>query len=182
MSSSWLERHKQVIETCLESKEAFNTYLTDNPTHVRRAYLAFRALVKLFSESVDNREELEKKVNNLEHAKSRVEGVLTYVEDQLNTLRAGLSASPAPPAPMPSPASAPVAPMATHPIRYLSFPIQSPVPAHVASPAPASLTPTPSEYNVPSANDQSHVARVIKIPDPDRFYADKGKDDITYED
>ena len=112
-----------MIETCLESEEAFNTYLTDNPTHVRRAYLAFRSLVRLFNESVDNREELEKKVNNLEHAKSCMEGALTYVEDQLNTLQAGLSTSPAPPAPMPSPASAPVAPMAANPIRYPLLPI-----------------------------------------------------------
>ena len=90
------------------------------------------------------------------------------------------------------PAPAPLAPVPTHPIRYPLFPIQSPtatapasvalVPAHVASPAPAFPTPTPSEYDVLSASDQSHVARVIKIPDPDRFYADKGKDDITYED
>ena len=61
MSLSWSERHKQVIKTCLESKEAFNTYFTNNPTHVRRAYLAFRALVRLFSELVDNQKELEKK-------------------------------------------------------------------------------------------------------------------------
>ena len=70
-----------MIKTCLESKEAFNTYLTNNPTYVRRAYLAFRALVRLFSESVNNQERLEKNVNNLEHAKSRMEGALTYVED-----------------------------------------------------------------------------------------------------
>ena len=179
-----------MIETCLESEEAFNTYLTNNPTHVRRAYLAFRALVRLFSKSVDDREKLEKKVNNLEHEKSCMEGALTYVEEQLNALRA---------APLPSlmpfpPAPAPVAPMATHPIRYLTLLVQSPVPAtplvptsvapgptHVATLAPASTTP--SEYDVPSASDRSHVAtRVIKILDPDQFYADKAKDKITYED
>ena len=174
MFLSWSERHKQVIEICLENEEAFNTYFTNNPTHVRRAYLAFRALVRLFSESVDDREELEKKVNNLKHAKSRMEGALTHVKGQLNTLRAAPPPPPMPSAPAPSPT--PVAPMATHPIRYPTLPMQSPVPATT----PAS--PTPSEYDIPSASNQSHVARVIKIPDPDRFYADKAKDEITYED
>ena len=75
-----------MIKQCLKSEEAFNTYLTNNPTHVRRAYLAFIALVRLFSELVDDREKLEKKVNNLEHTKSCMEGALTYVEDQLSTL------------------------------------------------------------------------------------------------
>ena len=57
----------------------------------------------------------------------------------------------------------------------------APVPAHVAS--PALLTPTPLEYDVPSASNQSHATtRVIKIPDPERFYADKEKNEITYED
>ena len=50
----------------------------------------------------------------------------------------------------------------------------------MATPAPASTTPL--KYDVPSASNQSHMARVIKIPDPDWFYADKGKDEITYED
>ena len=86
MSSSWSERYKQVIKTCLESEETFRTYLTKSPNNVRQAYLAFRGLVRLFSESVNDREELEKKVNNVEHAKSRMEGALTYVENQLNTL------------------------------------------------------------------------------------------------
>ena len=41
----------------------------------------------------------------------------------------------------------------------------------------------PSEYDVLSASDQSHATtRVIKIPDPEKFYADKRKDEITYED
>ena len=118
MSSSWSERHEQVIKQCLESEEAFNTYLTNNPTHVRRAYIAFKALVRLFSESVDNRKELEKKMNNLKHAKSRMEGALIYVEEQLNTLRAA-----PPPPPMllapalaSPPAPAPLALMAIHPI------------------------------------------------------------------
>ena len=81
--------------------------------------------------------------------------------------------------------------MATHLIRYPTLPTQSPttapasvapVLAHVASSVPASLLRMPSEYNIPSASDRSHVARVIKIPDPNRFYADKEKDEITYED
>ena len=86
MSLSWSERHKQVIKECLESKEAFKTYLTNNPTDVRRAYLVFRTFVRLFSKLVDNQEKLEKKVNNLEYAKSCIEGALTYMKDQLNTL------------------------------------------------------------------------------------------------
>ena len=54
-----------MIKTCLKSKEVFNTYLTNNSTHVRRAYLAFRALVRLFSKLVDNQEKFEKKVKEL---------------------------------------------------------------------------------------------------------------------
>ena len=84
MSLSWLERHEQVIKQCLKSKKAFNTYLTNNSTHMRRAYLAFRALVKLFSESVNNSKNLEKKVNNLEHAESCIKSALIYVKDSLN--------------------------------------------------------------------------------------------------
>ena len=203
ISSSWSERHEQVIKTCLKSEEVFRTYLTENPSNVRRAYMVFRALVQLFSELVDDREKLEEKVKELDHAKSRMKGAFTYVEDQLNTLRAAQPApmSPAPAsasasAPAPASASAPapaspVAPMATHPIQYPTLPMQSPttapvsvapVPAHVASSAPASPLPTPSKYDVPSASDRSHVARVIKTPDSERFYADKGKDEITYED
>ena len=131
MSSSWSEIHEQVIEQCLKSEDAFQAYVTstEHSINVRCAYLAFKGLVKLFSESVDDREELEKKVNELEHAKSRMKGAFTYVEDQLSTLRAGPPASHAPPAPTPaptpapmpapmppSPTVAPVAPMATHPI------------------------------------------------------------------
>ena len=57
----------------------------------------------------------------------------------------------------------------------------APVLAHVASPAPP--TPTPSEYNLLSASDQNHATtKVIKIPDPEKFYADKEKDEITYKD
>ena len=162
-----------MIEQCLESEEAFKIYLTDNPTHVRRAYLAFRALVRLFSESVDDREELEKKVNELEHAKSRMEGALTYVEEQLNTLRA------APPAP--------VAPMATHPVRYPTLPIQSPTapdPAHVASPAPASVAPSvtmPPDHKATS-EPSGRPHRVIKIPDPPIFHGKPGVDEILYKD
>ena len=147
--------------------------------------MAFRALVQLFSESVDDQEKLEEKVKELDHAKSRVERALTYFEDQLNTLRA------AQPAPMPSAPSS-VAPMAIHPIRYPTLLTQSlttapasvvPVLAHVASSAPASPLPMPSEYDIPNKpSDRNHMARVIKIPDPDTFYADKAKDEITYED
>lgn len=50
-ATSWSEKHKQVIEQCLESEEAFRTYLTDNTSNVRRAYTAFIALVRLFSKS-----------------------------------------------------------------------------------------------------------------------------------
>ena len=70
-----------MIETYLESKKVFRTYLTENPSNVRRAYMAFRALVRLFSELVDNREKLEEKVKKLDHAKSCMERALTYVED-----------------------------------------------------------------------------------------------------
>ena len=95
----------------------------------------------------------------------------------------------------PSPPVALVAPMATHPIQYPTLPIQShtvlisatapasvvPGSTHIVALAPAS--PTPLEYNAPSASNQSHMAtRVIKIPDPDQFYADKAKDEITYKD
>ena len=94
-------------------------------------------------------------------------------------------------APAPSPAFPPalMASMATHPIRYPTFLMQSPVTdlasvapilAHMAS--PALPTPTPSEYNVLSASNQSHVAKVIKISDPDQVYMDKAKDNISYED
>ena len=73
--------------------------------------------MRLFSESVDNREKLEEKVKELDHAKSRMEGALTYVKYQLNTLRAALQAPmPSAPALASPPPPAPVAPMATHPI------------------------------------------------------------------
>ena len=196
MSSSWSERHEQVIEQCLASEEAFRAYVTssEHPSNVRRAYLAFRGLVRLFSESVDDREELEKKVNELEHAKSRIEGALTYVEEQLNTLRAAPPA--APPASMPSPPT-PVAPMATHPIHYPTLPIQSPTApfpatapasvapdfAHVATsdPTPALVT-TPSETHETPSEPSGRPHRVIKIPDPPIFHGKPGMDEISYKD
>ena len=140
---------------------------------------------------------MEKKVNELEHAKSRIERALTYVEEQLNTLRA---ASLAPPALIPSPpalTASPVVPIATHPIQYPTLPMQFPValvastyvatsaPASVAhvAPAPAPITPALLDYNVPS-EPSSHVAtsKVVRIPDPLIFHADPTKDTIKYRD
>ena len=88
MSSNWSEKHEQVIEKCLESKETFRTYLTstEHPGNVRCAFLAFTGLVNLFSESINKREKLEEKVKELGHAKSCMEGALTYVKDQLRQL------------------------------------------------------------------------------------------------
>ena len=177
MSSNWSEKHEQVIEKCLESEETFRTYLTstEHPGNVRRAFLAFTGLVNLFSESINEREELEKKVKEHQEARMRMEGALTYVEDQLATLRAAPIA-PAAPAPAPVAPTPPI--VATPPIVYPTLPINTPVPATApTSMAPGS--PTPSETE---PSNRSHVARVIKIPDPDRFYADKAKDEITYED
>ena len=71
-------------------------------------------------------------------------------------------------------------PMAPGPATALAS--VAPSSTHVFALAPASLLPTPLEYNVLSASNQSHVARVIKIPDPERFYADKRKAKITYKD
>ena len=74
-----------MIEKCLESKDTFRTYLTsmEHPGNVRRAFLAFTSLVNLFSESINKREELEKKVKEHQEARMRMEGAFTYVKDQL---------------------------------------------------------------------------------------------------
>ena len=50
----------------------------------------------------------------------------------------------------------------------------APVPSHVAS--------TLSDHDNTPSESSGYVARVIKIPDPDQFYADKAKDNILYED
>lgn len=126
-------------------------------------------------------------MNNLEYAKSCMEGALTYMKDQLNTLWASLSTPLALPALIVSPlASAPVAPMAIYLIWYPILPMQSStalVSAYVASSALASLTSTPSDHDAPSASDQSHVTlKVVQIPDPSIFYADSTKDIISYRD
>ena len=88
MSLSWSEKHEQVIEKCLESEDAFRTYLTstEHLGNVRCAFLAFTGLVNLFSESINEREELEKKVKEHQEARMRMEGALTYVEDQLRAV------------------------------------------------------------------------------------------------
>ena len=80
----------------------------EHTCNVRCAYLAFRVLVNLFSELVDERKKLEEKTKELEHVNSRIESALTFVGEQPNTLRTALPAS------MPSPAF--VASMVTHPI------------------------------------------------------------------
>ena len=64
--------------------------------------------------------------------------------------------------------------VATPPIVYPTLPIHTPAPSHVAG--------TLSDHDNTPSESSGHVARVIKIPDPNRFYADKGKDEITYED
>ena len=177
-----------VLEHMLKSEEVFRTYISNN-SNIHHAYRVCKRLLKVASEAIEERNQraaevatleaemttLKEEVKQHENAKMRMEGALTYVENQLATLQV----APAAPAPPPAPASSTVA-APTPPIVYPTLPATSF--AHVASPAPASPTPTLLEYDVPSASNRSHVARVIKIPDPDRFYADKGKDEITYED
>lgn len=138
------------------------------PINMRFAYLAFRGLVRLFSKLVDNQKVLEKKVNELEYAKSQIESAPIYVEEQLNTLQAALSALSALLASMPStPPPALVAPMTTHSICYPILLMQSlatapafvvPVFAHIASSAPAFLTLTPLDHNALSVSNQSHIS------------------------
>ena len=169
MSLSWSEKHEQVIEKCLESEEAFKTYLTSSkhPSNVCRAFLAFTSLVNLFSELINKREELEKKVKEHQKARMRIKGALTYVEEQLNTLRAAQVAPTPPVAPTPL-------------IVYLVLP--SPA---LVSVAPVSPTLMPSDHNVPSKpSHSSYVAtsKVVRIPDPPIFHVDSAKDTITYRD
>ena len=71
----------QVIKTCLEIKEAFGIYIIKNSSNACQAFLAFRGLVRLFIQLVNDQKELEKKLDELEHTKSRMERALTYVED-----------------------------------------------------------------------------------------------------
>ena len=63
--SSWSEKHEQVVEQCLESEEAFRAYLTSETSNVCRAYKAFVRLVRIFSDSIDEREKLVEKVKEL---------------------------------------------------------------------------------------------------------------------
>ena len=105
-----------------------------------------------------------------------MEGALTYVEDQLATLQAALTL---------------IAP--TPPIVYLTLLINTPVPANAptfVAPASTHIATVPSSVVLDSStpletkptSERSHVARIIKILDPNQFYADKAKDDISYED
>ena len=183
MSSSWSEKHEQVIEKCLESENAFRTYLTspEHPRNVHRAFLAFTGLVNLFSESINEREELEKKVKEHQEARMRMEGALTYVEDQLATLQA------APIAPA-APAPAPMAPtpliVATPPIVYPTLPINTQAPASVGPAPSTNPTPAPVATLSKTLSGFSHVAtsKVVRIPDPPIFHTESTKDTISYRD
>ena len=180
-----------VLEHMLKSKKILRTYISNN-SNIHHAYKVCKRLLRVASEAIEERNQraaevatleaemttLKEKVKEHENARMRMEGALTYVEDQLATLRAApidpAASAPAPVAPTPSI-------VATPPIVYPTLPINTPagVPASVAPVPPT----TPLDHDVSSEpSDRSHMARVIKIPDPDRFYADKGKDEITYED
>ena len=170
-----------VLEYMLKSEEVFWTYIS-NDSNIHHAYRACKRLLRVASEAIEERNQRAAKVATLEaemttlkeevkehqDAKIRMEGALTYVEDQLNTLQAAQTA-PAPTAPTP-------------PIVYPTLPATAPASMALGS-APAPASPMPSEYDAPSEpSKQSHVARVIKILDPNQFYADKVKDEITYKD
>ena len=107
-----------VLEHMLKSEEVFWIYLSNN-SNIYQAYKACARLLRVAGEAIDEQNQrvakaagLQQKVKKHQNARMHIEGALTYVEEQLNTLQA---ASPPPPMPFP-PASAPVAPMATHPI------------------------------------------------------------------
>ena len=127
---------------------------------------------------------LTKAVEQEKDARMRMEGVLTYVEDQLSTLRAAPTTPVAPPPASAEPSTAPLflvaAPSAT-PL-YPTLPIP-PTSEAMPAAAPASATsslvlPTPSD----SAEPRGHKVKMVKIPNPPKFYANAALDTISYED
>ena len=177
MSLSWSEKHEQVIKKCLESEDTFRTYLTSAkyPGNVRRAFLAFTGLVNLFSELINEREELEKKVKEHQETRMRMESALTYVEDQLATLRAAQTA------PAPVALTPPIVP--TPLIVYPTLPATAP--ASVAPVTSSDLDPTPPTSSIThetknEPNGKPH--RVIKILDPPIFHGKPGVDQLLYKD
>ena len=94
------------LERMLESEGAFRAYLAKE-SGIRQAYKVCKHLIKVAGEAFDERDQhaaeratreeklshmaaevarLNKKVEEQRDARMRMEGVLTYVEDQLSTL------------------------------------------------------------------------------------------------
>lgn len=79
--------YEDIINQSLESEEAFRTYLSSENSNVRRAYKAFKRLLEVFDEAIEERDQLTPEVATLkeelkeqQHASFRMEGALTYVE------------------------------------------------------------------------------------------------------
>ena len=182
-----------VLERMLESEDSFQAYLS-NDSNIYQAYKLCKRLLRVTAEAFDERDQKAAKVTTLQeevaeqqNSRMRMESALTYVEEQLNTLRA-TQAAPVPVAPTP-----PVA--LTPPIVYPALPTHAS--SHVASPAPASVVPAPSSDPAPAPlatpstpittpseasepNARGH--RVIKIPDPPIFHGKPGVDQLSYKD
>ena len=205
------------LEHMLESKDAFRTHLSEG-SNIRPAYKAFKRLLKVTGEAFDKRDHMAAEVARLkeelgeaQNAKMRMEGILTYVEDQLSTLRAATSAAPPPvpaastvpsspttasavPAPPPPSASAPLYPaLPIIPPPSVSAPVAAPPaamasdPVHVATPSPApsaslsAMLSTPSDDEIPTGSSRSSKVKMVKIPDPPVFHAST-EDKVSYED
>ena len=124
-----------VLEHMLESEEVFWTYLSNN-SNIHQAYKACKHLLRVAGEVIDEQNQraakvarLQQEVKEHKNARMRMRGALTYVEKQLNTLRA-TQTTPAPVAPTP-----PVA--LTPSIVYPMLPTSAST--NVGSPAPASV-------------------------------------------
>lgn len=108
--------HEDIINLTLESEEAFRGYIADND-NVRRVFKAFKRLLSNANRAFDDGDRLAAEVETLKErnkalvedvkeqqdARMRMEGALTYVEEQLATLRAFPAAPPAAPPSSPTP-------------------------------------------------------------------------------
>ena len=76
----------------LESEEVFWTYLF-NDSNIHQAYKACKRLLRVAGEAINEQNQraakaarLQEEVKEHQNARMRMEGALTYVEEQLNTL------------------------------------------------------------------------------------------------
>ena len=135
----------------------------------------FKQLEQVWNAAEKEVDTLKKEVKELEQAKYRMEGALTYVESQLNTLRATPLATTPPNHVAPSVAASNAPPpVVADPLPNPLYPTLPPAPASVpvaASPTTGVAFPTPSDSEDIPAEPSRQGLKVVKIPDPLVFHA-----------